>query len=111
AVAYRTIAAQYDIDELRALIASDAIDVVTFSSASTVDNFLGPLTTDERTRVLNRATIVSIGETTSAAIRRHGKEPDLVAANATMQAMHDAIVSSVIPVNPDQREGSSEPSR
>jgi uroporphyrinogen III methyltransferase / synthase len=92
AVAYRTIAAQYDIDELRAFIASDAIDVVTFSSASTVDNFLGPLTSDERTRVLQHATIVSIGETTSAAIRRHGKEPDLVAASASMQAMHDVIV-------------------
>jgi uroporphyrinogen III methyltransferase/synthase len=91
-VAYRTIAADYDLDELRALIAKDAIDVVTFASASTVDHFLGPLTAEERQRVLKHATIVSIGETTSAAVRRHGKEPDLVAAKATMKAMHDAIV-------------------
>ncbi|HEX2835717.1 MAG TPA: uroporphyrinogen-III C-methyltransferase [Thermoanaerobaculia bacterium] len=97
AVAYRTIAAEYDLAELRELIANDAIDVVTFSSASTVDHFLEPLTAEERTRILKRATIVSIGETTSAAVRKYGKEPDLVAANATIQAMHDCVVESFQP--------------
>lgn len=92
AIAYRTIAAEYDLAELRALIEKDAIDVVTFSSASTVDHFLEPLSADERKRVLNHATIVSIGDTTSAAIRKYGKEPDYVAKNATIAAMHDAVI-------------------
>ena len=93
-VAYRTIAADYDLDELRALIASDAIDVVTFTSASTVDNFFGKLTPDEHARLLQRALIASIGPTTSEAIRRYGKEPDVTAANATIRALHDAVVAS-----------------
>jgi uroporphyrinogen III methyltransferase/synthase len=92
AVAYRTVAAEYDLEELRERIASDAIDVLTFSSVSTVDHFLGPLTAEERKRILKHATVVSIGDTTSAAIRGYGKEPDLVASKATIQAMHDVVV-------------------
>ncbi|HET8797949.1 MAG TPA: uroporphyrinogen-III C-methyltransferase [Thermoanaerobaculia bacterium] len=92
AVAYRTIAADYDLPELRRLIAENAIDIVTFSSASTVDHLLAPLTLAERTRLLDHATIVSIGDTTSAAIRKHGKEPDLVVPKATIAAMRDVIV-------------------
>jgi uroporphyrinogen III methyltransferase/synthase len=93
-VAYRTIAADYDLDELRALIASDAIDVVTFTSASTVDHFFARLTPEERSRVMKRAMLASIGATTSEAIRKYGKEPDVVAENATIRALHDAVVAS-----------------
>lgn len=91
AVAYRNIAADVDLDALRGLIAADAIDAVTFTSASTVDNFFAKLTKEERERVLQHATIASIGETTSAAIRKFGKEPDVVAKNATIQDLHDAL--------------------
>jgi uroporphyrinogen III methyltransferase/synthase len=70
AVAYRTIAAEHDLADLREAL--DSIDVVTFTSASTVDNFFGKLTEEERRRVLHRATIASIGATTSEAIRRYG---------------------------------------
>lgn len=97
AVAYRTIAADVDLDALRALIAADAIDVVTFTSASTVEHFFSKLSDEERARVLGRAKLASIGETTSAAIRKWGKDPDLVAANATIQALHDAVVVMASP--------------
>jgi uroporphyrinogen III methyltransferase/synthase len=94
AVAYRTVAADVDLDALRALITSDAIDVVTFTSASTVEHFFAKLTDDERARVLRRARLASIGETTSAAIREHGREADIVAKNATIRDLHDAIVNA-----------------
>jgi uroporphyrinogen III methyltransferase/synthase len=93
-VAYRTVAADYDIDELRESIAKDRIDIVTFTSASTVDHFLEKLTAEEKSRVLKRAAIISIGDTTSAAIRKHGKEPDVVAAKATIPAMRDAVIAA-----------------
>ena len=38
------------------------------------------------------ASIVSIGATTSEAIRRYGKEPDIVAAQSSIRSMHDAVV-------------------
>jgi uroporphyrinogen III methyltransferase/synthase len=85
AIAYRTIAADTDLEELRGLIEADAIDIVTFTSASTVDNFFAKLTA-------GRALIASIGPATSAAIARHGRQPDIVADEATIQALHDAVV-------------------
>ncbi|HYK04952.1 MAG TPA: uroporphyrinogen-III C-methyltransferase [Thermoanaerobaculia bacterium] len=91
-VAYRTVAAEYDLEELRALIGMDAIDAVTFTSASTVEHFFAKLSDDERARVLARAVVASIGATTSAAIERYGRTPDVVAAAATVQALHDALV-------------------
>ncbi|HVR38856.1 MAG TPA: uroporphyrinogen-III C-methyltransferase [Thermoanaerobaculia bacterium] len=94
-IAYRTKAADYDLDELRVLIASDAIDVVTFTSASTVDHFYEKLTADERAKVNRRATLASIGPTTSEAIRRYGKEPDVVAENATIASLHDAVLNAI----------------
>ncbi|MEA2489897.1 MAG: uroporphyrinogen methyltransferase / synthase [Acidobacteriota bacterium] len=94
AVAYQTVAADYDLAELRGLIEADAIDVVTFTSASTVDHFFGPLTEDERRRVNARALLASIGATTSEAIRRYGKEPEIVAEQATIASLHDAVLLS-----------------
>jgi len=93
-VAYRTIAAEYDLDELRRLIAEDAIDAVTFTSASTVEHFFGKLTEEERSKVMLRATIASIGATTSAALERYGRGPDVVAEKASVQALHDALVAT-----------------
>jgi uroporphyrinogen III methyltransferase / synthase len=93
-VAYRTVAAEYDLDELRRLIAEDAIDAVTFTSASTVDHFFAKLTEEERAKVLARAKTVSIGATTSAAMERYGRGPDVVAEKASVQAVHDALVAT-----------------
>jgi uroporphyrinogen III methyltransferase/synthase len=87
AVAYRTVAADVDLDALRG-----RIDAVTFTSASTVENFFAKLPEEESARVLEHATIASIGETTSAALRKFGKEPHVVAKTATIQDLHDALV-------------------
>lgn len=95
AVAYRTQGADYDLEELRTLIAEKKVDVVTFTSGSTVDHFYSKLTPEERTAVNAQALIASIGPTTTEAIRRYGKEPDVVAENATIDALHDAVLGAV----------------
>ncbi len=92
-LAYRTRAADENIEELRSLL--DSIDVVTFTSGSTVDNFFGKLRPEERTRVLNRAMIASIGPVTTDAIQRYGRGPDIEAEKATIEALHDAVVKAV----------------
>ncbi|HKO00869.1 MAG TPA: uroporphyrinogen-III C-methyltransferase, partial [Thermoanaerobaculia bacterium] len=79
AIAYRNIAVAGDAAQL------DNIDVVTFTSASTADNFFA-------TAPNVNAKIASIGPTTSEAIRKHGKEPDIEADNATVQALHDSVL-------------------
>lgn len=97
-VAYRTVAGDYDLEELRDLIEKDAIDVVTFTSASTVDHFLGKLSSEERAKLLSRARTVSIGATTSESLRKYGYEPTIVAEKATIPAMHDAVMELFAPV-------------
>jgi uroporphyrinogen III methyltransferase / synthase len=80
AVAYRTIPVAANADELH------DIDVVTFTSASTVDNFFATAP------ALNHALLASIGPTTSDALRKHGRQPDIEASTASIQALHDAVV-------------------
>ncbi|HEY2094541.1 MAG TPA: uroporphyrinogen-III C-methyltransferase [Thermoanaerobaculia bacterium] len=97
AVAYETRAADFDLAELREWIASDSIDAVTFTSGSTVDHFFAKLATEERAKVNAHAVLASIGPVTSEAIRRYGKAPDVEAANAGVQALHDAVVERLAP--------------
>ncbi|MGZ5494964.1 MAG: uroporphyrinogen-III C-methyltransferase [Thermoanaerobaculia bacterium] len=91
-VAYRTVAVDEDLAELRELIESGGIDVVTFTSGSTVSNFFDMLNADERKKLLDRAMIASIGPVTTEAIRQYGRGPDVEAKSASVQALHDAVV-------------------
>ncbi len=93
-VAYRTVAEDEDLGELKELIANDAIDVVTFTSGSTVSNFFDMLDGRERKRLLDRALIASIGPVTSDAIRGYGRGPDVEAKSASIQALHDAVLEA-----------------
>jgi uroporphyrinogen III methyltransferase/synthase len=92
-IAYRTIAADVNLDELRASI--DDIDAVTFTSASTVEHFFAKLTGEERDRIAKRAVLASIGTITSAALRKFGLSPSIEADNASVQALHDAVLTSL----------------
>src|SRR3954466_16182052 len=88
AVAYRTIPVAANADELH------DIDVVTFTSASTVDNFFAATNVDLNVS-LNGALLASIGPTTSDAIRKHGRQPDIESTSASIQALHDAVTARV----------------
>jgi len=79
AVAYRTVPVALHADELH------DIDVVTFTSASTVDNFFSKTNIDD-------ALLASIGPTTSDAIRKHGRQPDIESPAASIQSLHDAVI-------------------
>jgi uroporphyrinogen III methyltransferase/synthase len=68
------------------------IDIVTFTSGSTVDNFFDVL---PDARILDNALLASIGPTTSDAIRRHGRAPDIEAPNATITALVEAITATL----------------
>ena len=81
ALAYRTVPVALNADELH------DIDVVTFTSASTVDNFFASGGS------ANGALVASIGPVTSDAIRKHGRAVDVEASAATIAALHDAVVA------------------
>ncbi len=83
AVAYETRRVTASAAELK------DIDVVTFTSGSTVDNFFELLPDRE---AIARSMMASIGPTTSEAIRRHGREPDIEAESATVPELVAAIL-------------------
>lgn len=95
AIAYRTVAEEAGLQELRELIASGGIDIVTFTSGSTVSNFFDTLSPAERKLLFDRAMIASIGPVTTEAIQRYGRPPDVEASNAGVQALHDAVIEAV----------------
>ncbi|HEY8183593.1 MAG TPA: uroporphyrinogen-III C-methyltransferase [Thermoanaerobaculia bacterium] len=82
-IAYATRRVTTAIDDLH------DIDVVTFTSASTVDNFFDVLPDP---KIVERAMLASIGPTTSEAIRRHGRAPDVESEGATVPALVAAIL-------------------
>jgi uroporphyrinogen III methyltransferase/synthase len=84
AIAYRNVPVAGDPAQLA------GVDAVTFTSASTVDNFFAALGGDGH---LNGAKLVSIGPVTSDAIRKHGRTPDIEAEKASVAALRDAVTT------------------
>ncbi|MBT3278419.1 MAG: uroporphyrinogen-III C-methyltransferase [Phycisphaerales bacterium] len=70
--------------------AENTVDWITFSSSSTVDNFL-TLTGEQATSFLKATKIASIGPVTSDTLRAAGFEPTLEASPHTIDALIDAI--------------------
>jgi uroporphyrinogen-III synthase len=83
AVAYRNVPVAANVEELH------DIDVVTFTSASTVDNFFAALGDQS----FDGALLASIGPMTTEAIRKQGRRADVEAGSASIQALHDAVLS------------------
>ena len=87
AVAYRTRPVAADVERL------DKIDIITFTSASTVENFLAAAG-QHGPEILKKARVASIGPMTSDALRKHGREPDVEASSASIESLRDAIVEA-----------------
>ncbi|MFT4111462.1 uroporphyrinogen-III synthase [Silvibacterium sp.] len=91
--AYRTVIPQSSIEMIRTLFAEGApkLDAATFTSASTVTNFLALL---ERAGLARPAGLraVSIGPITSEALRAAGWEPAVEAAPHDLDGLVEALV-------------------
>ena len=90
-VAYRTVPDAAGSEAAAAMLDAGGADWLTFTSSSTVRNFLDAVGAD-RARA-SRARIASIGPTTSATLREAGLEPTLEAQTHTIPGLVDAIVA------------------
>lgn len=99
-IAYVTRPSALGFENVLARIKSDTIDCVTFTSASTVENFLGLLGQDERERLVRRAALISIGPTTSEALRGLELEPTRQATEATIESLRDAVLAHFASTGP-----------
>jgi uroporphyrinogen III methyltransferase/synthase len=89
ATAYRTVRSDHAASELEPLFADGKVDAITFTSPSTVNNFLGIMGPDFRLPPGVR--IACIGPVTAAAVRKAGLPVDIFHARFTIPGMVDAL--------------------
>lgn len=79
-------------ERLAAALREGAVDVVTFTSASTVRNIVAML--GEDAALLHNVQLVTIGDITAAELEAHGLRADCIAAEATVEALAAAVVTT-----------------
>jgi uroporphyrinogen III methyltransferase/synthase len=92
--AYRTLAVGAP-DELKALLADGQIDIVTFTSSSTVRNLADGLQGPTAADVLSRCLVACIGPVTARTAARLGIRVDVVAKEHTIPGLVEAIITTV----------------
>ncbi len=85
---YQTVAAEADAESLKEQLAAGEIDLVTFTSSSTVKNLLDIL---GDAAVLGGVKTACIGPVTAETCRKHGVQPELVAKEYTIAGLVEAI--------------------
>ena len=79
------------IDQVRKLLLSGSIDIITFTSSSTATNFFSMIGKDRK--IISRSTIACIGPITAETMRRFGIEPQIVSGTYTVQGLKEEIAS------------------
>lgn len=94
---YRNVPPQGRKQELRDQLESGSVDLITFTSSSTVTNFLTMLDaadSQEMHRLLDKVSIAAIGPITADTVRDHGLKVDIQPDRYTIDDMVQAIVSA-----------------
>ena len=93
---YRTIRPAVATDRLSEQLRTHAIDIISFTSSSTVRNFVELFSSKaEMLRLVGETTIACIGPITAATVREVGLSVHVMAGRNTIPALADAIVESV----------------
>lgn len=87
---YRTLSGDTDGEGLKAKLKSGEIDLVTFTSSSTVTNLLA-LLGPQGAECLQNTKIACIGPITAGTCMEHGITPDVIAEEYTIHGMIEAI--------------------
>jgi uroporphyrinogen III methyltransferase/synthase len=89
---YRTRPAEEGVDRLVEQLESGSIDMITFTSSSTVTNFKSLLPRDRFDELIRRVTVASIGPITSETARKLGFKVHLTADSFTIPGLVASIV-------------------
>lgn len=87
---YRTVASDRKKGELELLIAAGKVDVITFTSPSTVTNFMAIMEKDFRLPPQIR--IACIGPVTAAAVKKAGLPVDILREEFTIPGLVEALI-------------------
>ena len=94
---YDTVKVRNDYnDVLEKDLLDGKIDVVTFTSSSTITNFLEMFPHNTPKDLLSKVRVAVIGPSTKATAEEHGVHVDLVAKEATIESLAEAIIAVYI---------------
>ena len=89
---YETVTGETDGQKLADMLAAGELDLVTFTSSSTVTNLL-TLLGERGPALLKKAKIACIGPITADTCLEHGIEPDAMATEYTIKGMVETILT------------------
>lgn len=95
---YETVVPEQEDPHLLELMQEGVVQFIPFTSSSTVTNLLNILKRngeEDPVQLINRSTIVCIGEITARTAREAGLRVDLVAEHSTMESLLQTIVDHV----------------
>jgi uroporphyrinogen III methyltransferase/synthase len=91
AEAYETVIPDGKRDEMKKLFEEGKVDVVTFTSSSTVSNFVEMFGKEETLKLLDGVKVASIGPITSETARKFGLNPVIEPSDYTTEALAQGI--------------------
>ena len=103
APAYRTVIAKEESDRMLTLLEARKIDVVTFTSSSTVRGLVGLLPAGEARRLLAGVALAAIGPVTAATVAEHGLPITVMPRQYTAPALAAAIARHFAEAEPGPR--------
>lgn len=89
---YRTLPARIDSRELKNQLKNKEIDVLTFTSSSTVQSLARHLSRKELKTLVDETVVACIGPITEGTARSYGLAPQIVAKEYTLAGLTEAIV-------------------
>jgi len=99
-IAYETLLDMNKKKELINLLQESKIDAVTFTSSSTVSNFISLLDSKDSRKLLKNIITASIGPITSKTARSLDIEPEIEAEEYTIQGLVDSLLAYYESKNP-----------
>jgi uroporphyrinogen III methyltransferase/synthase len=90
--AYRTVAPDFDATSIRRSLTQGSIDMITFTSSSTVTNFVQLCGNDSLAALVGGAAIASIGPITAQTVEALGGHVDVMAQEFTVDGLIAAMI-------------------
>ncbi|MDS1030698.1 uroporphyrinogen-III C-methyltransferase [Bacillota bacterium LX-D] len=91
---YRTVRSENNLPMLLELFENNQIDIITFTSSSTVRNFIETLPQGQKLDLLNKPKIACIGPITAQTAKDFGLDVHIVASEYTIEGLVQALVKS-----------------
>ncbi|MDH4100343.1 MAG: uroporphyrinogen-III C-methyltransferase [Nitrospirota bacterium] len=89
---YKTVRPVGDVEKVKQLFADGKVDAVTFTSSSTVENFVSMFPDTDIKALLNGVTVASIGPITKETAEKLGIRTDIMPKDYTIPALTEALV-------------------